>query len=81
MDGNVFWIKKRSSKFPKKIDKILFEYSNFIIIYIDDILICFENENDHEKHLNIFITLCKTNGVILSYKNVNIKKKKYNFKK
>ena len=58
------------------MDKIFFAYSNFIIVYIDDILICFENEDDHEKHLDIFITPCKTNGIILSNKKVDIKKKK-----
>ena len=42
-------------------------------------LICCENEDNHEKHLHIFITLCKTNGIILSYKKVDIKKNKIKF--
>ena len=36
------------------------------IVYIDDIHICSENEADHGKHLDIFISLCKDNGIILS---------------
>ena len=47
------------------MDKILFDYSSFIIVYIDDMLICSDNEKDHEKHLNIFITLCKEHGIVL----------------
>ena len=54
MDGNAFLIKKRSSSFPKKNGKkyYLIIYSTFIRVYIDDMLICFDNEKDHEEHLN-----------------------------
>ena len=31
-------------------------------------------EDDHEKNLDIFITLCKANGIILSKKKEDIKK-------
>ena len=52
-------LKNAPKIFQRKIDKIFSEYLNFIIVYIDDILICSENKDDHEKHLDIFITLCK----------------------
>ena len=42
-------------------------------------LICSDNEKDHEKHLNTFITLCKEHGIVLSEKNVEIKKKEIEF--
>ena len=42
-------------------------------------LICFDNEKDHENHLNIFITLCKEHGIVLSKKKVDIKKKEIEF--
>ena len=61
------------------MDKIFSNYLNFIIVYIDDILIYSENEKDHEKHLNTFITLYKEHGIILSYKKVDIKKEKIEF--
>ena len=61
------------------MDKILSDYSAFIIVYIDDMLICFDNEKDNEKHLNIFITLYKEHGIILSEKKVKIKKKEIEF--
>ena len=57
------------------MDKISSDYSSFIIVYIDDMLICSNNEKDHEKHLNLFITLCKEHGIMLSEKKVEIKKK------
>ena len=74
-----FGLKNAPQIFQRKMDKIFSEYSNFIIVYIDYILICFENEEDHEKHLDVFITLCKTHSIILSYKKVDIKKKELNF--
>ena len=54
-----FGLKNAPQIFQRKMDKILSYYSDFIIVYIDDMLICFDNEKDHEKHLNTFITLYK----------------------
>ena len=71
-----FGLKNAPQIFQRKMDKILFDYSNFIIVYIDVMLICSDNEKDHENHLNIFITLCKEHGIVLSKKEVDIKKKK-----
>ena len=65
MDDNVFWIKNAPQVLQRKMDKILSDYSYFIIVYIDDMLICFDNEKDHEKHLNIFITPCKEHDIVL----------------
>ena len=74
-----FRLKSAPQIFQRKMDKIFFEYSNFIIVYSDDILICSENEEDHEKHLDVFITLCKTHSIILIDRKVYIKKKKIEF--
>ena len=52
-----FGLKNTHQVFQRKMDKILFDYSDFIIVYIVDMLICSKNEKDHEKHLNTFITL------------------------
>ena len=71
-----FGLKNAPQIFHRKMDKILFDYSTFIIVYIDNMLICSDNEKDHEKHLNIFITLCKEHDIILSgKKKVEIKRK------
>ena len=74
-----FGLKNAPQVFQRKIDKIFSDYSSFIIVYIDDMLICSDNEKDHEKHLDIFITLCKEHGIILSEKKVEIKKKEIEF--
>ena len=42
-------------------------------------LICSDNEKDHEKHLNIFITLYKEHGIVLLDKKVEIKKNEIKF--
>ena len=70
-----FGLKNASQVFQRKMDKILSDYSVFIRVYIDDMLICSDNENDHEKHLNTFIILWKEQGIVLSEKKVEIKKK------
>ena len=74
-----FGLKNAPQIFQRKMNKILSDYSTFIIVYIDDILICSENEKDHEKHLNTFITLCKELGIVLSDKKVDIKKEEIEF--
>ena len=74
-----FGLKNAPQIFQRKMDKIFYDYSNFIIVYIDDILICSNNEKDHENHLNTFITLCKEHGIVLSEKKVDIKKKEIEF--
>ena len=71
-----FWQIKMDQR---KMDKIFSDYSSFIIVYIDDMLICSDNEKDHEKYLDTFITLCKEHGIILSEKKVEIKKKEIEF--
>ena len=70
-----FGLKNAPQVFQRKMDKILSDYSSFIIVYNDDMLICYDNEKDHEKYLDIFITLCKEHGIILSENKVEIKKK------
>ena len=61
------------------MDKIFFDYISFIKVYIDDMLICSNNEKDHKKHLNIFITLCKEHSIIILEKKVEIKKREIEF--
>ena len=70
-----FRLKNVPQVFQRKMDKIFSDYSDFIIIYIDDMLICSNNEKDHEKHLNTFITLYKEHSIVLSEKKIDIKKK------
>ena len=71
-----FRLKNAPQVFQRKMDKIFSDYSAFIIVYIDDMLIYSDNEKYNEKHLNIFITLCKEHDIVLSEKKVDTKKKK-----
>ena len=48
-----FKLKNAPQVFQRKIYKILSNYSYFIIVYINDMLICSDDEKNHEKHLNI----------------------------
>ena len=60
-----FGLKNTPQIFQRKMDKILSDYSSFIIVYIDDMLICSNNEKNREKHLNFFVTLYKEYGIVL----------------
>ena len=71
-----FGLKNVPQVFQRKIDKIFFDYSSFIITYINDMLICSDNKKYHEKYLNIFITLCKKYGIDFLEKKFKIKKMK-----
>lgn len=44
----------------------------FITVYIDDILIFSDNEEDHAKHLKIMLKICKKNGLVLSPTKIKI---------
>ena len=59
-------LKNAPQVFQRKMDKIFSNYSAFIIVYIDDMLIYSDNEIDRENHLNTFITLYKEHGIVLS---------------
>lgn len=70
-----FGLKNTPQIFQRKMDKIFSYYSDFILVYIDDILIYSNNKEDHKKHIEKFIFLCKEHGIILSEKKAEIKKK------
>ena len=74
-----FGLKNTPQIFQRKMDKILSDYSSFIIVYIDDMLICSNNEKNREKHLNFFVTLYKEYGIVLSEKKVEIKQREIEF--
>ena len=49
------------------MDNIFRDY-DFIHVYVDDMLISSKSQEQHLKHLDMFIDLCKTNGIGLSKK-------------
>ena len=50
-------LKMHHLNFKKIMNDIFNSYSNFTIIYIDDVLIFFKSINHHFKHVNIFINI------------------------
>ena len=61
--------------FQKLINHVLYNYLNkFVIVYLDNILIYFKNEEDYEKHVKKILRR-------LQEKNLYLKLKKYKFHK
>ena len=52
-----FGLKNAHSEFKRIMNEIFNNHENFIIIYIDDMLIFSENINQHFKHINTFINI------------------------
>ena len=61
-----FGLKNAPSEFQNIMNDIFNQFSNFIIVYIDDILVFSNSIEDHFKHLEMFKTLVIQNGLVLS---------------
>ncbi|GJV70066.1 Orf y [Tanacetum coccineum] len=61
-----FGLKNAPAIFQRKMDKCFKGTEAFIAVYIDDILVFSKNEEDHAKHLNKMLQICKDKGLILS---------------
>ena len=61
-----FGLKNAPSEFQNIMNDILNQFSHFIIVYIDDVLIYSNSIEEHWKHLNSFVKIVKTNGLVLS---------------
>lgn len=51
-----FGLKSAPSKFQKAMDDIFKPYFDWLIVYIDDVLIFSKNIDDHFKHVNLFLS-------------------------
>jgi len=67
-----FGLKNAPSKFQKVMDKIFKPYFDWLIVYIDDVLIFSKNIEDHFKHVNIFKHVVKHKGLVLSEKKIEV---------
>ena len=63
-----FGLKNAPSEFQKVMNDIFNSYLNFILVYIDDVLIYSDNLEQHLKHINIFFDIIKRNGLVVSAK-------------
>ncbi|PKU69153.1 hypothetical protein MA16_Dca002423 [Dendrobium catenatum] len=66
-----FGLKNAPSIFQRKMDNI-FGHLNYVMVYIDDILITSHILKEHYKHIKEVLKLCINNGIILSKKKKKI---------
>ena len=73
-----FSLKNAPSEFQKGIDDI-FRGLDWLVIYIDDLLVCCKNIQEHLKHLQIFHEHCVKHGLALSKSKMEIGIKNVDF--
>nr|ACB87156.1 polyprotein [Citrus yellow mosaic virus] len=61
-----FGLKNAPAVFQRKMDHCFKGTEAFIAVYIDDILVFSKTEREHEEHLQIMLSICQKNGLILS---------------
>ncbi|KAJ1685823.1 hypothetical protein LUZ63_017213 [Rhynchospora breviuscula] len=61
-----FGLKNAPAIFQRKMDDCFRGTESFIAVYIDDILVFSENEEQHAKHLEAMLSICEKWGLVLS---------------
>ncbi|KAJ3689111.1 hypothetical protein LUZ61_018275 [Rhynchospora tenuis] len=61
-----FGLKNAPAIFQRKMDNCFRGTEEFIAVYIDDILVFSENEEQHAKHLQKMLEICEKWGLVLS---------------
>ena len=74
-----FGLKNAPAVFQRKMDNCFRGTENFIAVYIDDILVFSDNEQDHAEHLRKILEICRTNGLVLSPTKMKIGVKRVDF--
>ena len=54
------------------MNEIFNPYSQFTIVYIDDVLVLSPNLEQHYKQLKVFIKIIKQNGLVISKTKINL---------
>ena len=65
-------LKVAVSKFQERIEAIFFPCKEFVLCYIDDILVYSENVEQHIKHLGLFFECVNNAGLALSLKKCTL---------
>ena len=63
-----FDMKNAPSKFQRIMNDIFNPYSNYIIVYIDDVT----NIDKHFKHIGHFINVVKRNGLVVALTKISL---------
>ena len=74
-----FELKNAPSEFQKILNDIFYEYSDFTIIYIDDVLIHSSSLEQHFKHIKTFINVIKKNDLVVSVSKITLFKTSIRF--
>ena len=74
-----FGLKNAPSEFQNITNDIFTPFTDFSIVYINDVLIFSKSIDDHWKHLEIFVKVIKHNGLIVSTTKINLFKDKIRF--
>ncbi|KAJ4765223.1 polyprotein [Rhynchospora pubera] len=61
-----FGLKNAPAIFQRKMDQCFAGTEDFIAVYIDDILVFSENEQQHSEHLRKMLEICEKWGLVLS---------------
>lgn len=72
-------LKNAPALFQRKMQNIFNENQDFILVYIDDLLVFSKTYKEHIAHLEVFFRKVEQNGLILSKKKMEICKQKINF--
>jgi hypothetical protein len=74
-----FGLKNAPLEFQNIMNDIFNKYPEFIIVYIDDVLVFSKNIDQHIKHLRIFKDIIKRNGLVISAPKMKIFQTKIRF--
>jgi hypothetical protein len=67
-----FGLKNALSEFQNIMNDIFTPFTDFSIVYIDDILIFSKSIEQHWKHLHTFVQIIKNNGLVVSPTKINL---------
>lgn len=74
-----FGLKNAPQIYQRRMDEIYKPYENFIIFYVDNILVFSKTIKEHIKHLQIFKKQTNKNRIVLSERKAIFLKKKIEF--
>lgn len=74
-----FGMKQAPSIFQRHMDDAFKVFRKFCCVYVDDILVFSDNEEDHLLHVAMILQKCFQHGIILSKKKAHLFKEKINF--
>ncbi|QHG11155.1 polyprotein [Pitaya badnavirus 1] len=74
-----FGLKNAPAVFQRKMDNCFRDLSGFVAVYIDDILVFSNTEDDHAQHLKSMLQVCEREGLILSPTKMKIAAQEIDF--